>query len=119
MHVSGISTPTSSPHNLQLGIRISDTNFHVLYPAIETVTNAKKSVGSSSAAGAQLLVSFVTSLPVHNICGPIRNNESSFSSYYFRSLLHIKAPGATLPLCATENGFHQVAQIIIGAAAAC
>jgi hypothetical protein len=31
----------------------------------------------------------------------------------------IKAPGATLPLRATENGFHQVAQISIGAAAAC
>ncbi len=30
-----------------------------------------------------------------------------------------QAPGATLPLCATENGFHQVAQIRLGAAAAC
>jgi len=70
--ITGFSTPTFvSDQNLLLTMSVPYTTLPVLYPAIETISNAKISLGSVTAAGvAQFLVSFATSFDVVGICGP-------------------------------------------------
>jgi hypothetical protein len=70
--ISGLSTPTIvSDQNLLLTMSLPQSTHPVLYPAIETISNAKISFGSVTAAGAaQFLVSFATSFDVVGICGP-------------------------------------------------
>jgi len=81
VEISGLFTPRNSSgrnlNNLQLSMSVSRLNYQtpnlllqVLFPAIETISNARIDFGSSSAAGSQFLVSFVTSFDVNNICGP-------------------------------------------------
>jgi len=81
VEISGLSTPRNSSgqnlNNLQLSMAFSRFNYgspnlllQVSFPAIETISNARITIGSSSASGLQFLVSFLTSFDVGNICGP-------------------------------------------------
>ncbi len=75
----GLQTPVnSSSQNLQLAISISTQqqtfyfyDLPTLFPAIETISHATVSFGSSTAADStQIIVSFATSIDVPEICGP-------------------------------------------------
>jgi hypothetical protein len=70
--ILGLSSPhIVSDHSLLLTMSMSYITRPVLYPAIESISNAKISFGSATAAGvAQFIVSFATSFDVVDICGP-------------------------------------------------
>jgi len=72
VEIAGLSTPTiPSTDNTQGVMSLAGLNLPVVYPSIETISNAKISFGSVTAAGAaQFIVSFVTSFDVVDICGP-------------------------------------------------
>jgi hypothetical protein len=72
VEIAGLSTPAmTSTDNMQAVMSLAGLNLPVVYPSIETISNARISFGSITAAGAaQFLVSFATSFDVVDICGP-------------------------------------------------
>jgi len=72
VEIVGLSTPAiPSTDNTQAVMSLAGLNLPVVYPSIETISNARISFGSVTAAGAaQFIVSFVTSFDVVDICGP-------------------------------------------------
>jgi hypothetical protein len=73
MDIDGLATPNvPSSQSIQLGISFfGNIPSPVVFPDIETISNAKISFGFNSAStGAQFIISFLTSFDIHGICGP-------------------------------------------------
>jgi hypothetical protein len=102
LDMSGFQTPsTPSSHNLQLAMMIGSDTYNsitvpVLFPAIETISNARISFGSSSVGSVQIIVSFATSFDVLNICGPGDNSN-------LKQRIVLRIHGAT-QFCGSSSG---------------